>query len=387
MRSDIVVVGGGPAGAALAALAADAGAAVTLVERKRFPRDKLCGGFVAGAGVRVLEGLGLADALVASGARVLAGVRLTSRDGRALDVPLPPGAAALGVSRGLLDRMLLDRARAAGARVLEGREALDVERDGGDRVRGVVVREVGHGGRQTLEAPLVVAADGRRSRIARLVHTTPGDPGRTVAGSRFALQSHLAAPDPTAADRIELHLFAGGYAGIAPIEGDRLNLCFLFHARELRAVSGSPERMLDELVRDNPAADRALRGARPAGRWHAVGPLRFGPRAAAARGVLFVGDAAGTVDPFAGTGIAHALVAAERATPHALRAAERGGLDLEGERDWAEAWSARFARPTRRLRRLGRLLERPPLAELALRALGRGDGAWVRRIVAATQRH
>ena len=380
--ADVVVIGGGPAGSALAAMAAEAGAEVTLVERKRFPRDKLCGGFVAATGCGVLQRLGVLERLTESGASPIRACRLTSRDGRVLDVPLP--ADALGVSRARLDLTLADRARARGADVVHGWEALEPVRTAAGEVEGVVVREVGRDETRVLRAPVVVAADGRRSRFARLVHDCPGDPARTRPASRFALQAHLSGGTQRVDGRVDLHLIRGGYAGLAPIEGRRLNLCLLIRVRELRAVGGSPDRVLSELVRRNPAADAAIGGSRPAGRWRSVGPLRFGPRRAAGGGVLLVGDAAGTVDPFAGEGISHALVSAELALPWVLRAAEHGRLDPDDARRYAEVWDRRFGAVTRRIRRLGRLLERPAIADRVLLALEYAGGSWPRRIIAST---
>jgi flavin-dependent dehydrogenase len=382
--ADVLVVGGGPAGAALAALAAGRGARVTLVERKAFPRDKLCGEFVAGAGCHVLARLGVLRSLEAAGACTIGAVRLTTRAGRAVDVPLGSADTALGVSRKLLDLTLVERARAAGADVVHGWEAIEPLGRGRGPASGAVVREVGRDETRVLSARVVVAADGRRSRFARLAGARGGDPARTHPRSRFALARHFTGAPERDAGRIELHLVRGGYAGLSAVENGRQNLCVLFRARDLRALGGSPDRVLADLVRANPAADRALAGARPDGRWRSVGPLRFGPRRAAGGGVLFVGDAAGTVDPFAGMGIAHALVSAELALPHVLAAAERGSLDRERAEAWSEAWSRRFVRPTRRLRRLGRLLERPAAAEAVLRALEAGGGL-TGRIVAATQ--
>ena len=65
---DLLVVGGGPAGATLAALAADAGLCTLVVERARFPRDKVCGEFLSAEGCRVLERLGVLEGLLAAGA-------------------------------------------------------------------------------------------------------------------------------------------------------------------------------------------------------------------------------------------------------------------------------------------------------------------------------
>jgi flavin-dependent dehydrogenase len=171
---------------------------------------------------------------------------------------------------------------------------------------------------------------------------------------------------------VDLHVFRGGYVGLAAVEGERLNVCLMATVSALRACGGRPERLL-ERVRENPAAEEAMSGAEGPGRWHSVGPLRFGVRRPAAAGALFVGDAAGTIDPFAGEGMCHALRAASLATPVALEAARAGGLHPVLEANYTESWTRAFGAATARARRLARLLEHPlpaTAAVLLLRALG-----------------
>jgi flavin-dependent dehydrogenase len=388
-RPDLLVIGGGPAGAALSALAAEAGARTLLVERRRFPRDKVCGEFLSAEGCRVLRRLGVLDELVASGGQWMDRCRLSNRRGACLDVPLPQladgGREALGISRERMDTALLELAARRGVEVRQASEALEPVGEAG-ALEGVRVRRVGtRGSGERLAASLVVAADGRRSLLARLLHPHLGDPERTRAGSRFGLKVHLEGNPSGLGGRVELHLFAGGYAGLAGIEDGRINLCLLVTAGALRACGGSPQRLLDERIRANPAARERLEGCRPASPWRSVGPLRFGPRRAAASGVLFVGDAAGTIDPFCGEGMSNALAAAELARPFVLEAIARGGLGDELARSYQRAWTRSFARVTRSVRGLGWLLEHPRLADAGLGLLSRRAPGLARRLVLATR--
>jgi flavin-dependent dehydrogenase len=101
--------------------------------------------------------------------------------------------------------------------------------------------------------------------------------------------------------------------------------------------------------------------------------------------VLFVGDAAGTLDPFTGEGTSNALRGGELATPFVLAALERGGLDDELSAGWTECWHRAFAPVTRRARALGRVLERPRIAGLAVRLLSGPARAFAPRLVAGTR--
>lgn len=388
---DLLVIGGGPAGATLAALAAERGARVLLAERDRFPRDKVCGEFVSAEGRLPLARAGVLDSLLDTGGVRIDAVRLSSRSGRVVDALLRDrrrgGPEALGISRAVLDACLLERAKALGVDVRERCEAVaPVLEDG--RVTGVRMREVGRGhpSGEAVRASVVVAADGRRSMLARALHPALGDPPRSGPRAWFGLKAHLAAGPASPRERVELHLFDGGYAGIAPVAEGTINLCFLVRVADLRACRGSPDRVLSERILGNPAARRSLRGTARGSAWKSVGPLRFGPRRPAAHGALFVGDAAGTIDPFCGEGISNALAGAELALPFALDAAARGGLTATAARDYERAWRAALVPVTRRARAIGILFARPALAGLAL-ALLRGPAAPILpALVAATRR-
>jgi flavin-dependent dehydrogenase len=363
---DLLVLGGGPAGAATAALAASAGARVLVVERERFPRDKVCGEFLSAEAGPALRALRVRGALAAAGARTIGSCRVSEPRGRTLEAALP--APGLGISRFRLDALLLDQARRCGAVVWEGVEAV-APLWRGDRVAGA---EVGRERPEEVRAAVVIAADGRRSMLVRALHAGLGDPPRSTRRAWFGFKTHLQGVGRLFS-RVDLHAFPGGYAGLAQVEEARVNVCLLATVGALRECGGRPERLFRERVLGNPAAREALEGTGASGGWLSIGPLRFAVRRPAAAGALFAGDAAGTIDPFAGEGMTHALLAAQLAAPIAVEAAAAGGLTPEHEARYTREWTRAFAGPTARARRLARLLEHPlpaTAAVLVLRALG-----------------
>jgi flavin-dependent dehydrogenase len=388
-RVDVLIAGGGPAGSTLAALAAGAGARVVLVERQAFPRDKVCGEFVSVEGRGVLERLGVLESLLEAGATTMDGIRLSTLGGRRLCAPLPDvpgvGREALGISRRVLDATLLERAVRAGAECLERVEAVSpVIEDG--RVRGMRLRSVGSAGsEEETHAAVTVAADGRRSVLVRALHPSVGDPVRSGPRSWFGLKSHFEADPARLGRRVELHLFDGGYAGLGNVESGRVNVCVMATVRALRAHGGSPDRLLHERVLRNPAIAEVLARAGRSSPWKSIGPLRFGVRRAAAAGALFVGDAAGTIDPYSGEGIAHALRGAELAAGFVVRAAAEGALSPALGSNYAESWTKSFAPVTRRVRRLGRLLESWWIGEATGGLLAMAGGRLLPSLVAATR--
>jgi flavin-dependent dehydrogenase len=153
----------------------------------------------------------------------------------------------------------------------------------------------------------------------------------------------------------------------------------------LRAHAGSPARLFERCVRRHPGIAPVLGDAPAPARWWSVGPLRFGARRAASAGALFVGDAAGTIDPFCGEGISNALCAAELATPVALAAAAEGRLSLQRARAYQSQWHSGFDPVTRRVRWLGRVFAHPLLAGAGLRLLGSLGRPLAPRLLAATR--
>jgi flavin-dependent dehydrogenase len=388
-RVDLLVAGGGPAGATLATLAAEAGARVVVVEKHSFPRDKLCGEFVSVEGRGVLERLGVMDDLLQAGATVMDSIRLTSLRGREVRAPLPwvrgAGRSAVGISRRVLDAVLLERAGRAGAEIRERVEAISPILEN-DRVAGLRLRAAGgSGGSDALLASVTVAADGRRSALARALHPALCDPTRSNARSWFGLEAHFEAGPQPLGKRIELHLFEGGYAGLGSVERNRVNLCLMVTVGALRACGGSPERVLRDRVLRNPALAAILGDAPRVTDWKSIGPLRFGVRRPTSAGALFVGDAAGTIDPYSGEGIAHALRGAEIAPRFALRGAAEGGVSGRLAAEYRDVWLRAFAPATRRVRRIGWLLESWWIGEITGGVLAALGGRLLPSLVAATR--
>ena len=168
MSYDVVIVGARPAGAATAMLLARAGMRVVAVDRARFPSDTLSTHQVQVPGVARLRRWGILDGVLAAGTPAAETVRFDPGPvvlrGR---FPEFEGASAVySPRRTLLDKLLVDAARAAGAEVRE-RFAVDEVLFDGDRVTGIRGREGGASVTET--ATLVVGADGRHSAVAKAV--------------------------------------------------------------------------------------------------------------------------------------------------------------------------------------------------------------------------
>ena len=188
-------------------------------------------------------------------------------------------------------------------------------------VRGV---EVGSGaGPERLEARLLVAADGRRSVVARRL----GLLREHRRLRKFAVRGYWKGVHGLG-DHGEMHATLGVYCGIAPLGDDEANVTFVLDRRDMGPAAGDLEGFYRRTLRRWPRIRERLSQARLAGPPRAIGPLALEARRVSAPGAVLVGDAAGFYDPFTGEGVTLALRSAELAAEVAHGALAAGRTDL-----------------------------------------------------------
>jgi flavin-dependent dehydrogenase len=173
---DLVVVGGGPAGLAVAIVAAEQGLSVVVVERRSFPPDKACGEGVLPPGVKAPQRLGIADRFDRSTAYPFAGIRFIQEDGTAASAQMPSNG--MGIRRTVLVEALALRAEEQGAMLRNRCSVLGFKATSSGAVVYTTEGE--------MFARLVVAADGLHSSLRK----SSGLDAAPSARRRFALRQH-----------------------------------------------------------------------------------------------------------------------------------------------------------------------------------------------------
>ena len=299
-RAQVLVVGGGIAGAALAVRLARSRRDVLLVERRAGPHDKVCGEFISGEAALLLNDFNID--LEALGAIRITAVRLCARD-HVVAVPLP--FAAFSLSRRVLDEALLARASACGVEVWRGAAARTLHRDAEGWVAAL------DGGEN------IVAGD---AFLATGKHDLRGwkrPPGRQNDLLAFKQHWRLSPVQARALGScVELFLFPGGYAGLAPIEDGLVNLCLVVRQRQFKKLDCCWDVLLDALRAAVPALRERLTAATPCGdRPLAIASIPYGFVQGRSDGPCpwRLGDQAAVIPSFAGEGISIALHSAQLA--------------------------------------------------------------------------
>jgi len=315
-EADVIVVGAGPAGATTAFYLAQSGLDVLVLEKSRFPREKVCGDGLTPRAVKTLVAMGISvseqDGWVRNkGLRVIGA-------GKRLELPWPELASYPGYglvrTRLDLDEMLARRAQQAGARLLEGVTVTGPvlsERTG--RITGVTARPAGEEGERTYSSRIVVAADGNSSRLSVAMGLRKRDDRPLGVAVRTYYQSPRHDDDYLESwlDLWDGDRLLPGYGwifgmgdGTSNVGLGLLNTSAAFgrtdyHVLLRKWLKGMPaEWGFTEENRTQPVRGAAL-------------PMGFNRTPHYFKGLLLVGDAGGMVNPFNGEGIAYAMESGE----------------------------------------------------------------------------
>ena len=321
---DALIIGGGPAGSTAAILLAQAGWRIAVVEKKPFPRRKVCGEFISATSWPLLHEFGVADSLLAHAGPEVRRVGLYA-GATTLTAAMPSARDAAGrwgraVGREHFDSLLLERAKAIGAVILQPWAVCLMESD----VAGIRCTIVAKEGMESAQRQAPVAL---HARIVIAAHGS-WEPGpletqqphyRQRPSDLFGFKAHFrGARLPPGL--MPLLVFPHGYGGMVQTGHDRVSFscCIrrdaLEQCRRMRGMAGASARAAEAVfahIEDSCAGVReACSGAALEGAWLSAGPIRPGIRSFARGRIFAVGNAAGEAHPVVAEGISMAIQSA-----------------------------------------------------------------------------
>ncbi len=278
---DLIIIGGGPAGTSAAKSAAKLGLSVAIVDKARFPRDKLCGGMISGRSQRLLKSV---FGLKPKGKHFLTSCKVSFKwQGEVLsafDAPKP----LVYTMRLDFDRLLFEAAGAAGTVAYEGSYIMDFDFQN-NRIRI---------GNKNLQYKILIGADGVNSAVARALFGRAFDPDKIGFGLECEVPGTATEGAPVM--QIDFRALPWGYGWDFPKSCGRS-----IGIGGVKSANPDMKRCMSEFLHqlDVDETDVQIRG-----QFLPFGDYRKQP----GRGnVLLAGDAAGLVDPLTGEGIAYAL--------------------------------------------------------------------------------
>ena len=324
---DAIIVGAGPSGATCAMYAARHGLRVLLVDKAKFPRDKICGDAISGKSVTLLRELGLLDEIEKQPRVRATGVTFSAPNGTIATVPFTPPRAeresyGYVCRRKVFDNVLFQAAKQE-VDTIEGFTVTDVLRDG-SRICGVVGRN-GRANEREITARVVVGADGYKSVVARKTGVYEHDPRHWVVATRAYYRGVT-----EVSDAIEIHFVKDilpGYFWIFPLDNGLVNVGIGMLHCELKKRGISLKQAHLDATRSGFFRRRFARAemlTEIAGWNLPVGSKR---RRVHGEGFLLLGDAAGLIDPFSGEGIGNGMCSGKIAAEVIAGAARAGRFD------------------------------------------------------------
>jgi len=393
-KSKITIVGAGPSGASLAIRLAKENFDVCLIERERFPRQKLCGEFISPECLRHFESLGVFEEMLSAGGERITKTVFYEPGGKSVSVPSKWFGGnvqiALSLSRAEMDFLLLEKAKQAGAEVLEESNVVGLLHEN-EEIRGVKIRTKDGNSKEIL-ADLLIDATGRANVLGNYAKKFKvqsskfkveriQNPKSKIQNRLVGFKTHLenAAPEKGVC---EIYFFRGGYGGLSFVENNLANHCFLIRADIVKEFSGDAEKIVEKVVFQNKRAFETIKNATPVFDWLAVSVDGFGTKSLnPAKNLFTVGDAAAFIDPFTGSGMLMAFESAEILTNIIVE----NILDSE---KIAESYKILHREKFQKRLRVCSLLRHaafaPALANFAISALGLSGAA--RRVLARATR-
>lgn len=349
MIYDVVIIGGGLAGLALALDLRKRGRSVALIEKGSYPRQKVCGEYISMESHRYLNSL--CPALSDLRLPLIKNFKITSTGTRDFNTPL--GLGGFGISRYLLEELLYKEATASGVHFLLDTKAQSVSQSDGGIFSVQTKSEI-------IKSKIICNASGRRSNLEMAERGQ-----KQVKTNYIGIKYHIRLKRD--AELIEIHNFPGGYCGISNIEEDKSCLCYIVNAKELNAVNKSIPHLEKKILSQNKNLERIFKEAEYLSKEPVtISGINFLIKEPLSQDQFFIGDSAGSIAPVTGNGMSMGLRSAHTLAGH-IDQFFSGNLTRKNlDKMYSDFWNKEFSMRIKLSRHFQKLSEYPSLTNMTI---------------------
>lgn len=304
-ETDIVIIGGGPGGATTALYLAKLGFDVTLIEKKKFPRETLCGEFLSKEVTDVLKELNIFSDFLSLNPNKLKKFVAVDESGIKLRSDLSFDAYAM--KRSLFDLFLLEKAKAEKVTILQPYEATNIIKSKSHYISEITDT---NGKKDNIFSKLVIAAYGKQNSLDKKLGRSFINKKSFLNGVKFHLPVGLL--KEKFADEIRIYTDDGLYCGMNQVNKSEITICFLENRKQYRIPS---RQRLAEVIKSNTHfqkifSEEALNYLTTA-TVYGTGNIYFNKKDVVENGIIMLGDSARVISPLAGDGIGMAMESAK----------------------------------------------------------------------------
>ena len=305
METDILIIGGGPAGSTTALFLSQLGFNITIIEKKTFPRETLCGEFLSKEVTDILKVLNVFDDFISLNPNKLESFRAVDKSGIELKSKL--NFEAYAMKRSVFDSFLLEKAKSRNVNVIQPAEVISTKKNNSEFLSEI---KDSLGQIVQIKSQLVIAAYGKQNVLDKKLQRDFVTKKSNLNGIKFHLPVNLL--KSSFRDEIRIYTNEELYCGMNQVSDTEMTVCFLENRKQSKIPSR--ERLID-VIKSNKHfqkifSEDAINYIRSTN-VYGTGNIYFGSREVVENEVIMVGDAAQVISPLAGDGIGMAMESAK----------------------------------------------------------------------------
>lgn len=350
INSEVIIIGGGLAGLSSAIHLSKQGLPVTLIEKSRYPRHKVCGEYISNEIVPYLSWLGVDINQLHP--TTISKFEITTQNGKIATAKLPLGG--FGISRYELDYFLYKKALTSGCTIIK-ETVIDVSFHN-DQFTVTTAN-------LTLSAKIVLGAFGKRSNIDQVLSRN----FIQKKASWLAVKGHYSGEFNN--DLVALHNFNGGYCGVSKVENNILNICYLADYKTFKKYKNIDHYQQHVLFENKYLKSIFEKSTLLFDKPISISQISFDRKQAVDHHILMIGDTAGLIHPLCGNGMAMAIHSAKIASELVLDFHSGAISRKQLEKKYMNKWKQNFGKRLRIGRLLARILIRKRISNVVFKLI------------------